>query len=122
MKSKIFFSVLISLKGNILSAHPSLFFTKEEVNHIRECFSSKENSNLRDSGRLSLSALMYFDEGHWSLWVNDKIINPENSHEIKDFHLEKVTPREVEFSWTPPDSSTPIKFTLHPYQTYMARK
>ena len=120
MKSKILLSMFISLKGNILSAHPSLFFTNDEIGHIRKCLAGKEV--LGNMSQLFLSGIVFLDEEHWSLWVNNKIIRPENRHEIEGFYLEQVRPKGVKFSWIPSGTSNQILFTLHPYQTYVPIK
>jgi len=124
MKNKILLSLFLLLKGNMLSAYPSLLLTEEEVNHIRESLSGREKGNLEESFKgknLYLSAIIYVDESNWSLWLNNKIIRPETLSDIDGFHLEKVTPQGAKFSWTPPDTVIPATFTLHPYQTYLTK-
>lgn len=88
--------------------YPSLFFKDEEVARLHE-------SNQETCGALSLSAILYYDESHWSLWINDKIICPENAQEMEGFHIKKVSPHEVEFSHLSTEGEILETFTLRPY-------
>lgn len=117
MQIKVFTSVL-SIWGSELIAYPSLFFTDEDIKAIQEGESDKTSHRLK----LHLSALVYRDQNHWSLWVNHKIIRPETHRNIDGFHLERVRPHEVTFSWISRDSTTPKTFTLRPPQTYVAKE
>ncbi|MBX9786705.1 MAG: hypothetical protein K2Y08_05145 [Alphaproteobacteria bacterium] len=71
----------------------SLFFSEDEVALIKE--------NLTDtkapSQNLSLTSLIYYDDSHWSIWLNKKIFNPENIHELEGYELKKVTPTGAHF-------------------------
>lgn len=91
--------------GEPLFAHPSLFFTQEEIDSL-----SGQEDGFKT---LHLSAIVYLDKDHWSLWINDKVIRPQNKHALSGFKIEEVTPFEVKFSKT--DSSE--SFILKPYQT-----
>lgn len=92
--------------GEPLFAHPSLFFTQEEIQSL--------NNQGNELKKLNLSAIVYIDKNHWSLWINNKVIRPENRHDLSGVKIEEVTPFEVKFSKT--DSSE--SFILKPYQTY----
>ncbi|HUX79398.1 MAG TPA: hypothetical protein VMW10_06615 [Alphaproteobacteria bacterium] len=118
MQIKLLTSVYLSICGNELIAFPSLFFTDEDIKAIRESKRDKTAHSLK----LHLSALVYRDQNHWSLWVNHKIIRPETHRDIDGFHLERVMPHEVTFSWIARDSTTPIIFTLRPSQTYVTKE
>jgi hypothetical protein len=76
--------------SEILLAHPSLFFTQEEIDSL----STQDN----EPEKLNLSAIVYLDKDHWSLWINDKVIRPENRDELPGFTIEEVTPFEVRLS------------------------
>lgn len=103
-----------------LFAISSLLFTDEEVSFIEENFSQLKTDPLEvPYEKLSLTAIVYFDDGHWSLWVNDKMIGPETQDHLDPFYVEKVTPDEVTFSW----KASPSKiFSLRPPQTIMFEK
>jgi hypothetical protein len=118
MRTKSLWGILFSLWGDVLFAHPSLFFTEEDIKAIRD----KARGEKDDCLKLHLSALIYMDKNHWCLWVNHKIIRPETRGDIDGFYLESVMPHKVTFSWTPPESLTPKTFTLYPSQTYSAKK
>lgn len=47
---------------------------------------------------IQLYAIIYTDDQHWSLWINDQIITPENQHILKNLVIKKVTPERVTFS------------------------
>ena len=119
MKNKACFVILfLFLTETPLLAHLSLLLTEKEVNLIHESLPSHDPHPSSDPGKLHLSAMIYIDEDHWSLWVNDKIIRPETRDNIEGFHLEKVTHEGATFSWTPPNGTVPVTFTLIPPQTY----
>lgn len=107
--------VLLCGKNNVC-AYPSLFFTQDEMSLIQE------NRTFEDSGKLLLLAIVYCDRHHWSLWINHKIIRPENSSEIEGFQIEEVKPFEVTFSWYPQDSKLKKTFTLRPHQAFIRRE
>ncbi len=123
MKNRILFALLIILKGSSLFAYPSLFFTEDETSSILENLheSNTLERAFENFGKLYLSAIVYFDEDHWSLWVNNLILRPDTPQDIESFHLEAVTPKSVKFSWRPSDGSPSKTFTLHPHQTYIAK-
>ncbi len=118
MKTKALACVFLFAWGNALLAYPSLFFTDEEIKCIHEEGKDKKAHNLK----LHLSALIYRDENHWSLWVNHKIMCSEMHGGIDGFHLERVKPHEVTFSWIPSDSLIPKTFKLRPSQTNVAKE
>lgn len=89
--------------------YPSLFFKDEEIARLHE-------SNQETCEALSLSSILYYDESHWCLWINDKIIRPENAEELMEFQIEKVSPDEVEFSQRSAEGKISEIFTLRPYQ------
>lgn len=118
MKTKVLLSFIFAFWFNELFAYPSLFYTDQDMEAIHE----KGLDEKTRSQRLYLSALIYLDQNHWCLWVNHKIMRPETSHSIDGFHLERVMPHEVTFSWIPQDSTMPNTFTLRPSQTYVANE
>ncbi|OJW51045.1 MAG: hypothetical protein BGO67_11985 [Alphaproteobacteria bacterium 41-28] len=118
MKAKAFISVILSVWGNELFAYPSLFFTEEDIKSIREDQLDEQPHSLN----LHLSALLYIDQNHWSMWINHKIIRPETCHDIDGFHLEGVTAYGATFSRISSESLIPRTFTLRPFQTYIARE
>ena len=88
----------------------SLFFSENEIALIKE--------NLVDSKaysqNLSLTSLIYYDDNHWSLWLNKKLFHPENIHELENYELKKVTPTGAHFSCRLNQKT----FSLHLYQVY----
>jgi hypothetical protein len=118
MKTKGFLSVFLFLWGNELFAYTSLFFTEEDIKSIRENQLDEQPHSLN----LHLSALIYMDQNHWTMWANHKIIRPETHGDIDGFHLQRVTPHEATFSWIPAESLIPKTFTLRPSQTYVGKE
>lgn len=111
---------LLFWEGNELSAFPSLFFTKEQISSISQnIFIEDADAKEKVSRTLSLSSLVFVDNEQWSLWVNNTIICPNTPHRIVGLQVENVTPQTVKFSWTFPETATPITFTLQPHQTYL---
>jgi hypothetical protein len=103
-----------------LLANPSLLFTDEEVSYIRENYLNQKTDVQEDSSeKLSLTAIVYFDENHWALWVNNKVIEPESRDQLELVYVEKVSPDEVIFSWKALPSKT---FSLSPPQTISLQK
>ncbi len=88
--------------------YPSLFFKDDEIARLHE-------SNQETCGALSLSAILYYDENHWSAWINDKIIRPDNTQDLEGFHIEKISPDEVEFSQRSAEGEILETFSLRPY-------
>jgi len=113
----LYFLVFLCFYGNsfafaeMANAHtyPSLFFDDEEIARLHE-------SNQATCGTLSLSAILYYDENHWCLWINDKVIRPENVEELMEFRIEKVSPDEVEFSQRSAEGEISETFILRPHQ------
>lgn len=104
-----------------LCAQPSLFFTEKELQAIHQ----KPLPQRLLKENISLSALVYVDEAHWVIWVNNQMIHSTDSQCLGNFHIERVTASHVEFFWKPPNVKTPInpiKFTLRPYQTYLSQE
>jgi len=117
MKTRILLSLSVAFVWKIeLYAYPSLLLTQEEISSIQE-----SQTCFKDSKRLFLQAIVYFDKDHWCLWINHKIIRPENRDELEDFHIESVEPFEVTFSWFPIDSKEQERFTLRPGQTFFSK-
>ncbi len=112
------FNALTLFRGEGLCEYPSLLSTEQEITSICKNRFEKKQECSREFGKLHLKALVYFDKDHWTLWINNKIIRPENSHAIKGFCLENITFRNATFSWVVPPSLIPKKFTLNPGQTY----
>lgn len=110
----------VVLMPTSLLANSSLFFTDEEVRYIRENYSNQKPDIQEElSEKLSLTAIAYFDENHWVLWVNNKVIEPETRDQLGLVYVEKVSPDEVMFSW----KSLPSKiFSLHPPETIILQK
>lgn len=71
----------------------SLFFSESEVALIKENLTNSKAS----SQNLSLTSLIYYDESHWSLWLNKKLFHPENIHELEGYELKKVTSTGAHF-------------------------
>ena len=102
-------------------AQSSLFFTEREVHLIHQNISPQNElkKDISNSGDLYLSAIVYVDESHWSLCLNNRIIRSDGLHQIDGFHIEEVAPLKVKFSWLPPHSALPLSFTLHPNQMFL---
>ena len=98
--------LFIICSGKALQAHSSLFFTQEEIDFLDIQSDAPE--------KLNLSAIVYLDKEHWSLWINDKVIRPTNLHDLSGFTVEEVTPFEIKVSPVSPETSS---FTLRPYET-----
>ena len=90
------------------AAHSSLFFTPDEISFIQENYKGKNSPHT-----LHLSALLFFNETHWAVWINGKCIRPEDKPEDDEFRIEHVTPYEVTLTWLNPKGT----FTLRPNQT-----
>lgn len=114
--SKVFGIVL--LLSPSLWAFPSLFFTKDEINVIHSIDKKTEES----SDMLHLSAIIYVNKDHWSLWLNHKLIQSNHPCFIDGLHIEHITPHTVTFSWNPPNASKPSKFTLRPNQRFLLKE
>lgn len=71
----------------------SLFFSESEVVLIKENLTNSKAS----SQKLSLTSLIYYDDSHWSLWLNKKLFHSENIHELEGYELKKVTPMGAYF-------------------------
>ena len=109
----IFFLTIPPLWG-----YPSLFFTKQEVHLMNQKFLS-QNKNTE---WLYLSALIYVDADHWTLWLNHQVIHASDPQMFHGFHIEKVTPFAAEFSWLPPQSILPIRFSLRSHQIFLGKE
>lgn len=120
MRNRIRLSGFFVLMPTSLLATSSLLFTDEEVSYIRENYSNQKTDIQEEpSEKLSLTAIVYFDEKHWALWVNNKIIEPETRDQLDLVYVEKVNPDEVIFSW----KSFPSKiFSLHPPETIILKR
>jgi len=107
-----------------LGSYPSLLLTEHEIRLIHQHLSLENNLQHNDSNpsNFSLSGIIYVDEHHWSLWLNKRMIRPDNLDQIKGVRIEKVTPLLVKFSWVPPRSTIPTPFTLRPNQTYLGKE
>lgn len=126
MKNRILWCFLILLFGKKLGAVPSLLFQDKEIERIQESLPEKA---LRTSeviaGKwesLTLFGIMYLDQDHWTVWVNNKTIGPKSPHNFAGVHLERITPTKVDFSWTSADGKRTQPFTLHPFQTYILKQ
>jgi hypothetical protein len=115
MKNKLLLGIFCLLSASELWSYPSLLLTAEE---IRSIHANLPSQSLSPSGRLFLSAILYVDATHWTVWINNSPLRPESSRDIEGFHIEEVLPRGVTFSWISPKQPMPIIFTLHPGQTY----
>lgn len=122
IKNRALLTILFLFWKNELQAYPSLFFTEEEVNSILENLSRTQQTPspnpLKNTERLFFSGITYFDNTHWILWINDKAINKKTLHKLAPFHVLKVKPNLVKFSWLPPGTMVRKFFELHPGQTY----
>lgn len=88
----------------------SLFFSENEIALIKENLADTKASPQN----LSLTSLIYYDDSHWSLWLNKKLFHPDNIHELKDYDLKKVTPTGAYF-FCHLNQKT---FLLHLHQVY----
>ncbi len=122
MKIEILLIFCILLSQIKLYAYPSLLLTEEEISCIRKNIRDRDFSTLKDIEKLKLSAMIYCDEDHWCLWVNNKVLRSGDIHKIEKFHLVKVDPDEATFTWISRQSLTQKTFTLRPHQTYIANK
>src|SRR5947208_16308278 len=120
MKNNLCMNVFILLMKTQLLAHPTLLLTKEEIDYIQKNFSKNEKNASSNQAKLYLSAIIYIDTFHWSLQINDKIIRSDNFPNNDHFHIEKVLPHKVMFSWVSKDTGMTYRFYLRPHQTYFA--
>ena len=88
----------------------SLFFSENEVALIKENLADTKAS----SQNLSLTSLIYYDDSHWSLWLNKKLFHPENIHELEGYELKKVTSTGAHFFCRLNQKA----FSLHLHQVY----
>ena len=91
--------------------YPSLFFKDEEIVHFY-----KNQKVPYSQNDLTLLAILYYDANHWTLWINDKIIRPDNIQELEGFHIKKVFPHKVELSKLSEEGEHLETITLRPYQ------
>jgi len=112
---------ILCLTPPALQAYPSLFFTEKEIHLMGQALSSQHNVTKKTEGSatLSLSAIIYVDEHHWTLWANNQIIHAKDGRSFDGFHIKRVRPLKVEFSWIPPNATHPIVFTLRPQQMFL---
>src|SRR5438445_4337130 len=105
----------------VLGEPPSLFFTDKEINLIKQIFifQQKLEKNPIKPENLYLSAILYVDETHWTLWANQKVVHASDLHFIDGYSIEKVTPLSAVFSYKPP-SSLPKKFTLRVHHMFLS--
>ena len=126
MKSKFYLLKFIPLyfifTYNLL-AQPSLFFTDQELKIIHETIflKSKSNETKTNYKVINLSAILYVDKNHWTLWLNDQVIHGVAPLPIAGFRIEKVTPHRVEFSWIPSHSTVRRRLTLRPRQVFLEK-
>lgn len=110
---------MLLLSRNILWAYPSLFFTDEEMRFIQQnMYSNILTRPFVQAETITLSAIVYIDENHWTLWVNNIALRPETAFGMENLEIVKVRPQNVTFLWAPSNTPTPQTFTLHPGQTY----
>ncbi|MBS0272406.1 MAG: hypothetical protein JSR85_07160 [Proteobacteria bacterium] len=95
MKNNILVSLFVFLGMNSILAHPSLFSREGQISSLN----TTEELNQRDED-IFISGLIYFDQEHWCLWVNAKMMTPEAERKIGNYYLESVTPHYAEFSYT----------------------
>ncbi|MBA3813087.1 MAG: hypothetical protein H0X26_01125 [Alphaproteobacteria bacterium] len=116
--------LLFSLSIPPLWAHPSLFFTEKDVSLINQSFFLKRQVIKTDKEKenLYLSALVYVNETHWTLWLNNRMIHSTDPHTIQGFHIEKVTPLEAVFSWHSPQSKAPLRFALRSHEMFLGNE
>jgi hypothetical protein len=88
-KCRLFF--LFFMASSSTHAEFSLFFKDQEPSFTHTQMPIKKET-------LSLGAIIYTDETHWTLWVNGKIIHPETAHTLEGFSIERVTAEEVTFA------------------------
>lgn len=107
-----------------LNAHSSLFFTKKEMQLIRNNIlqKSKSEKTLKNPECLYLSSIIYVSKVHWTIWLNHQVIHSSDSRQINGFQIEKVTPFGVDFSWIPPQSVVPLRFSLRPRQIFLEKE
>lgn len=122
MKNKLLLALCIVLTSTVSFADLSLLLTEEEISLIHQNLSTTGDKTTANLKNIRLVSIIYLDEFHWSLWVNDSLMRAETVHDVEGFHVEKVTPHGAKFSWTHPGTSFPIMFTLQPNQTYIAKK
>jgi hypothetical protein len=99
-----------------------LFFTDEEIKAIHDHLSSHSLEKPPLMETLSLSAIIYIDANHWTLWINNTILRSYSSRDIAGFHIEDVRPDRVTFSWRPQGATISLTFTLLPHQTYRVKE
>ncbi len=92
-----------------LKTYPSLFFKDGEIDRL-----SEETQDPLAGWPPSVSAILYCDEAHWSVWINNTVIHRENAHEWEGVHIDKVTPHEVTVSHLSPTGETLETLTLRP--------
>lgn len=113
----IFLCFLVFLRGLCAFAedadrksYSSLFFKDEEIAHFYKNEKAPYSQN-----DLTLLAILYYDATHWALWINDKVIRPDNVQELEGFHIEKVSLQEVTLTHPSPEGKELETLTLRPY-------
>lgn len=115
-------SILVFFTLPLVGKPPSLFFTETETNFIKNKFlfqKKLEKAEIIKPENLYLSAILYVDEAHWTLWVNHQVVHASDTHPIPGYRIEKVTPLSVVFSHTSPPSR-PKLFTLRAHDMYLS--
>lgn len=75
----------LSCTTRLLFSVPALFFSREEMATLYPA----------EAPPLHLSAILYTDSTHWSVWIKGQLIRPETAQEREDFQVETVTPTSV---------------------------
>jgi hypothetical protein len=115
MRGFMWNKMIVALLIPPLYAYPSLFFRDQEKAYIEQM---RRQSPERSEG-LYLSAMVYTDANHWSLWFGNQVVHSTDPPKIKEFQITKVTPYGAVFSWRPPHATAPIRFELCPHQMYL---
>ncbi len=101
---------LLLLSAPLYAQTPSfsLFLTQEEQTKFNQ---EPAHALLPwPSNKLTLKAIMMFDESHWTIWLNEHKITPESCPE----HVEvlSVTSDDVELVWTTEQGPKPVKLKV----------
>lgn len=106
----------------LVGESPSLFFTEKEIHLIKQKFLFQNEVEKIDKKleNIYLSAIIYVDESHWTLWANQQAVHALNPHPIDGYNIEKVTPHAAVFSYIPSNSTASKKFTLPLHHMFLS--
>lgn len=110
---------------DFLWGRSSLLFTDKEIALIQQNTLKSGSGEIKEMppgfDQIFLSAIIYIDQSHWALCLNNEMVNSENPGILKNLHIHRVFPEKVDFSWVFPHSTVPLYFTLYPNEIFLLK-